>query len=87
MTSYFDQDNRIDEYFGDFSGGWYNLEEDAEIAERQERQPNRFGYSFGDFMASNYYRNFLHPSVRDKTYATSTDRRSDFRSRFRVPLT
>ena len=87
MSSYFDRDNYLDEYFGDFSGGWYDLEEDAEIVERRERQPNCFGYSFGDYMASNYYPKFLCPSARDKTYATSTDRRSDFRSRFRVPLT
>eukprot|EP00956_Cyclotella_meneghiniana_P005219 scaffold6502_cov38-Cyclotella_meneghiniana.AAC.6 len=50
------------------------------------RAPRLYPYEIGDFMKSNYYRQFLHPSVRERTYVTSRDAKSTFRSRFRVPL-
>lgn len=53
---------------------------------RKPRRPNQFGYEFGDFMRSSYYHKFLDPSVRQRVYIQSRDRKSAFRSHFRVPL-
>jgi hypothetical protein len=53
---------------------------------RKERSANRFGYTLGDYMNSNYVRKFLSPAVREQTYVLSRDRQSTFRSAFRVPL-
>ena len=51
------------------------------------RLPNEYPYHFGNVMKSNWYRKFLHPDVRQKTYRRlSTTRWSDFRSYFRLTL-
>ena len=50
------------------------------------RAPRQFGYAIGDFMKSHYYNKFLCPTVRERIYATSTNPKSSFHSRFRVPL-
>ena len=64
------------------------VDEDVEYPtwERRNRRGNRFGYKFGNIYHSNYYRKFLHPSVRARIYEQSRDRTSTFRSLFRVPL-
>lgn len=64
------------------------VDEDIEYPtwERRNRRGNRFGYKFGNIYHSNYYRKFLHPSVRARIYEQSRDRTSTFRSLFRVPL-
>jgi hypothetical protein len=53
---------------------------------RKERSANQFGYTLGDYMNCNYVRKFLGPEVRDITYQKSRNRKSGFRSSFRVPL-
>lgn len=55
--------------------------------ERRPREPNQFDYQFGDVFEANWYRKFLHPDVRERTYIESErDRYGQFRSLFRVPL-
>jgi hypothetical protein len=64
-------------------------EEDDELHAnrgRKERDANRWEYEFGDYFQSNYYNKFLRESIRAITYQKSRDRRSVFRSHFRVPL-
>lgn len=52
------------------------------------RAPNRFAYENGDIFKSNYYRQFLCPEKRPRTYVESHNNNKDsrFRSHFRVPL-
>ena len=57
-----------------------------DLDQRRIRRPNRFGYIFGNIYRSNYYNQFLHPSVRERTYIQSKDKDSIFRSSFRLPL-
>jgi hypothetical protein len=53
----------------------------------RHREPNEFGYEFGNVLKSNWYRKFLHPNVRARTLRLSSrDRYSDFRSFFRLTL-
>eukprot|EP00956_Cyclotella_meneghiniana_P035135 scaffold111769_cov64-Cyclotella_meneghiniana.AAC.2 len=59
---------------------------DADLEVPKTRAPRQYPYKIGDFLKSNYYRKFLHPNVRERTYITSRDPKSTFRSRFRVPL-
>jgi hypothetical protein len=49
---------------------------------RKERSPNQFGYAFGNFMKSSYYKKVLQPSVCERIHILSKDRSSAFRSRF-----
>ena len=42
--------------------------EGVESTGRKERLPNRWGYTFGNWMESPYYRNYLHPDVIQRTY-------------------
>lgn len=54
---------------------------------RRPRQSNQFEYKFGDVFDANWYRKFLHPDVRERTYLESErDRYGQFRSLFRMPL-
>lgn len=71
----FDADGSSDDYV------------EGETSQRRERRANQFGYFFGNFMDCNYYRQFLCPEVREKTYTLSNRSDSRFRSHFRVPLT
>lgn len=58
----------------------------TEMNQRRIRRPNCFGYRFGNIYHSNYYNQFLHPAIRERTYAQSWDKDSIFRSAFRLPL-
>ena len=60
--------------------------EESSVRVRKERDPNRWGYTLGNWMKSSYYTNYLAPNVRQRTYEQSLDKHSDFRSHFRVPL-
>jgi hypothetical protein len=63
-----------------------DLEDGAAVRGRRERSSNRYEYEFGDYLDCNYYWKFLCPGVRQRTYELSKDRKSTFRSSFRVPL-
>eukprot|EP00970_Alexandrium_tamarense_P001689 scaffold211_cov141-Alexandrium_tamarense.AAC.4 len=64
--------------------GGSDLEPD--IPPKRKRNSNKFQYKFGDFLDCNYYRKFLCQDIRDVIYEKSQDRKSVFRSHFRVPL-
>ena len=49
---------------------------------RKYCHPNRFGYEFRNIHSSNYYRQFLHPVVCERTYVESRIKDSIFRSAF-----
>ena len=50
-------------------------------------RPREYTYKIGNFsMKSNYYQKFLHPQVCERVYQISRNKKSMFRSRFRVPL-
>ena len=85
MESYFNCDGKVLDTEDDI---FYSDEEEQgqEAGQMQERRSNQFGYSFGNFMECNYYRQFLCPEVREQTYIQSNCRKSRFRSHFRVPL-
>ena len=84
----------------DFLLGFEDDHEDGEdrdgevVRERKIRGPNRWGYSFGDWMTSTFYLDWLddvvHPggtvSARNRTYEQSQDPRSTFRSWVRLTL-
>jgi hypothetical protein len=53
---------------------------------RKERSANRWEYEFGDYFESNYFHKFLREEICAIIYIKSRDRRSVFRSHFRVPL-
>ena len=54
---------------------------------RKQRSPNLYPYSFGNVYEANWYRQYLKPEVRDRTYALSSrDRFGEFRAHFRMPL-
>eukprot|EP01082_Thalassiosira_pseudonana_P001215 g1628.t1 g1628 contig10:2468934-2469824(-) len=59
---------------------------DRDIPPQRKRSSNRFAFQFGDYLDCNYYRKFLCQDIRDVTYEKSQDRKSVFRSHFRVPL-
>ena len=70
VASYFYADSEV---LGNNTNG-YDSDIDAPgqaAAQRWERQPNQFGYSFGNFMECNYYKQFLCPEVREQTYLQS----------------
>ena len=51
------------------------------------RSVNAYGFAFGDVFESNWYKKFLHPDSRERTYhLSSRDRFGDFRSLFRLTL-
>jgi hypothetical protein len=56
------------------------------LPRERTRRMNRFPYVTGDIFKSNYYRQYLCPEKRERTYIESRDRHSGFRSSFRVPL-
>ena len=54
---------------------------------RKPRRRNDSPHVFGDVFEANWYRQFLCPEVRDRTYRLSSrDRYGDFRCLFRLPL-
>jgi hypothetical protein len=56
--------------------------------ERNPRAANAYEFRFGNVYEANWYRKFLEPSVRERTYhLSSRDRFGDFRCLFRLPLT
>jgi hypothetical protein len=59
---------------------------DEALPRARTRAPNKFAYENGDIFQSNYYRQFLCPAKRQRTYIESRDKDSRFRSHFRVPL-
>lgn len=80
-------DNLLD---GAILNDWYgNLVDDDDIESngRSPRSPNLYPYQIGDLEEANWYKKFLQPSVRDKTYHLSAlNRYGQFRTHFRVPL-
>ena len=78
--------------------GWYgNLHADRPHAEptdsasaipkKRKRNANLYPLEFGDHCESNWYRKYLSPEVRDRTYVLSSrDRMGEFRCLFRMPL-
>lgn len=70
-----------------FDCGSFSDEEDDCSLQPRSRMPNEFGYSFGNVFESSWYKKFLAPDVREKTYRSSSrDRYGAFRSHFRMPL-
>ena len=71
---------------------WYSgLDDDGatdnQEGKRKDRLPNLFPYAFGDVLKANWYRQYLHPNVRDRIYQLSArDRFHEFRTYFRMPL-
>ncbi len=54
---------------------------------RRTRSVDAYGFAFGDVFESNWYKKFLHPDSRERTYhLSSRDRFGDFRSLFRLTL-
>ena len=53
---------------------------------RRPRRAKRWAYELGEYFESNYFHKFLREDIRANTYIKSRDRKSVFRSRFRVPL-
>ncbi len=90
----FDVDTPIvhDEFNDVAFDDWYNgLDRDgatvADEGKRRDRLPNLFPYALGDVFKANWYRQYLHPSVRDRIYQLSArDRFHEFRTYFRMPL-
>ena len=70
----------------DFEDPIQDFEEYTTAARRRRRRSNTYDYAFGDYLNCNYVRKFLSPEVRQRTYELSMDRKSTFRSHFRVPL-
>ena len=57
------------------------------VPKRRKRNANLYPFEFGDCCESNWYRKFLSPEVRDRTYVLSSrDRYGEFRCLFRMPL-
>ena len=56
--------------------------------QHKPRSCNAFDYEFGDVYQLNWYKVFLCPTVRERTYfLSSRDRYGEFRSHFCMPLT
>lgn len=51
-------------------GSFLDEEDDCSLQPRS-RMPNEFGYSFGNVFESSWYKKFLAPDVREKTYRSS----------------
>eukprot|EP00956_Cyclotella_meneghiniana_P025798 scaffold54583_cov64-Cyclotella_meneghiniana.AAC.1 len=67
-------------------GSFTDVEDDCSL-EPHVRMPNEFGYSFGNVYESSWFKKFLAPDVREKTYRSSSrDRYGAFCSHFRMPL-
>ncbi len=61
--------------------------DDCGTKQRKPRRPNAYPYKFFDVYEANWYKQFLRPEVRERTYDLSKrDRRNEFRCLFRVPL-
>ena len=71
--------DEFDDYDVDESGDMF-------VTPVRQRSANQFGYEFGNFMQSPYYKDFLAPEVRERTRIQSRSRYSRFRSHFRTDL-
>ena len=90
----------VEDGFGDATGDSYydvdydengDCDDDADgtgtAGKRKQRAANLYQYEFGDVFESNWYRKFLRPEIRDRTYTLSSrDRFGEFRGIFRVTL-
>ena len=72
-----------------FDDSWADeLGDDLEnLHHRKDRNENEYKYKFGNVFEANWYRQFLCPDARDKTYRLSSrDNQGEFRCLFRMPL-
>ncbi len=74
-----------DESGPDFEG---TVEDDAGQGKTcKKRAPNAYNYMFGNMCDANWYRKFLHPDLRPRTYhLSSRDRFEEFRCLFCLTL-
>eukprot|EP01082_Thalassiosira_pseudonana_P007063 g6219.t1 g6219 contig22:16423-17748(-) len=84
-----DSDDTIDRFMASQLSidGTGDSDVEPDIPPKRKRNSNKFSYKFGDFLDCNYYRKFLCQDIRDVIYEKSQDKKSVFRSHFRVPLT
>lgn len=86
---FFGDDVLLDGGYDAMAGGSGEDDPNGEGSEktRKPRAPNLFEYEFGDVYEANWYRQYLQPSIRQRTYDLSErDRFGEFSCGFRMPL-